>query len=123
VFGRYRRSQAPKLILNAGVGYVAPLSSRLDGRIDARFHHRSMMFNQRQELFPSAPLDTLDLTAGVASHDGRWEVDVSARNLTNDIAEDFASAPPDPRFAAFYGAHGASPNRLRTVTLSARFQY
>jgi iron complex outermembrane receptor protein len=123
VRARYRRSQAPKMIVNAGADYVRPITDRLDLRFDAQLHHRSMMYNQRQDLYPSQPLTTLDLIAGIGSHDDRWEIEVAAKNVTNAIAEDFASAPPDPRFAAFYGAHGASPNRLRTVMLTGRFHY
>jgi hypothetical protein len=81
------------------------------------------MFNQRQDLYYSPPLTTLDLGAGFGPADGRWSVDIEARNITNALSQDFASAPPDPRFAAFYGAYAASPNRLRTVMLSASIRY
>jgi iron complex outermembrane receptor protein len=122
VFARYRRSQAPKIIVNAGATYIAPLNDMLDLRVDARVHHRSSMYNQRQDGFLSQPLTTLDLSIGVAAHDHRWEIDLAAKNVTNDIAEDFASATVDPRFAAFYGAHAASPNRDRTLMLTGRIK-
>ena len=123
VYARYRRSQAPKIIANAGADYVLPVSERYQLRFDGLVHHRSSMYNQRQDEYLSAPLTTLDLSVGFEARDDRWAIDLAAKNVTNAISEDFASAPPDPRFAAFYGAHGANPNRLRTIMLSARFQY
>jgi iron complex outermembrane receptor protein len=122
VFARYRRSQAPKIIVNAGTTYLAPVNNALDVRFDARMHHRSSMYNQRQDGFLSQPLTTLDLSLGLAARDHGWEVDLTAQNVTNDTAEDFASATVDPRFAAFYGAHAASPNRDRTLMLTCRIK-
>lgn len=123
VYGRYRRSQAPKIIANAGATYLAPLTGKIDLDLAAQLHHRSSMYNQRQDGYHSQPLTTLDLSMGVAAHDHRWEVDLSAKNVTNAIAEDFASATVDPRFSAFYGAHAASPNRSRTIMLTGRVRY
>ena len=123
VYGRYRRSQAPKLIVNGGAAYRMPLTDSLGVRLAARLHHRSSMYNQRQDMYLSRPLTTLDLVFGIDRADRRWSLDLAAKNVTNAVSEDFASAPPDPRFAAFYGAHGASPNRLRTIMLTAGFRY
>ena len=123
VDARYPRSQAPKIIANAGADDVLPVSERYQLRFDGLVHHRSSMYNQRQDEYLSAPLTTLDLSVGFEARDDRWAIDLAAKNVTNAISEDFASAPPHPRFAAFYGAHGANRNRRRTITLSARFQY
>lgn len=123
VFRRYRRSQAPKLIFNVGPSYEAPLDARLDWHFGATVRHRSMMFNQRQEEFPSKPLTTLDLWAGIETHDKHWGVDIMAKNVTNAISEDFASPSVDPRFSAFYGSYLAGPNPLRTVMISAHVNY
>ena len=123
IYARYRRSQAPKVVINGGAHYVMPVSERFDVSLDGRVHHMIMIYKICNHLYPSAPLTTLDLGVGFGRHDGRWGVDLIARNVTNAIAEDFASAPPDPRFAGFYGAHGASPTRLRTVMLSAHVRY
>ena len=118
VFRRYRRSQAPKLIFNLDANYEAPLNSKIEWRFGADVRHRSMMFNQRQEEFPSKALTTLDLSAGIEARSQRWGVDLVAKNVTNAISEDFASPSVDPRFSAFYGAYLAGPNPLRTVMLS-----
>lgn len=123
VFRRFRRSQAPKLIFNISPGYEAPLNPRFNWHVGADLRHRSMMFNQRQEEFPSKALTTLDLSAGIESRSGRWGVDVVAKNVTNAISEDFASPSVDPRFSAFYGSYLAGPNPLRTVMLSLHASY
>lgn len=123
VLRRYRRSQAPKLIFNAGPSYDAALDATYDWHIGASVRHRSMMFNQRQQQFPSAPLTTLDLWAGIEMRNRRWGIDIVARNVTNAISEDFASPSVDPRFSAFYGSHLAGPNPLRTVMVSIHASY
>jgi iron complex outermembrane receptor protein len=123
VLGRYRRSQAPKLIFNAGATYERRLTDRFNGRLGISVRHRSSMFNQDQEMFLSKPLTTLDLQAGIETSDKRWGVDVVAKNVTNAISQDFASPSVDPRFAAYYGAYLAGPNALRTVMLSVHFKY
>ena len=82
-----------------------------------------MMFNQRQEMFPSAALTTVDVSAGIARTDGHWGVQLAARNLFNRISEDFASPSVDPRFGAFYAAYLAGPTATRTVMLSASTRY
>ena len=46
-----------------------------------------------------------------------------AKNVTNSITEDFASPTIDPRFAAFFGAHMASPTQGRTVSITAHVKY
>lgn len=123
IFERFRRSQAPRLIFNVGPSYEAPLNSRFTWHAGAMVRHRSMMFNQRQEEFPSKPLTTLDLWAGIEARSGRWGIDVVAKNVTNAISEDFASPSVDPRFSAFFGSYLAGPNPLRTVMLSAHVKY
>jgi iron complex outermembrane receptor protein len=123
VLRRYRRSQAPRLIFNLDANYRARLTGSLDWRAGGDLRHRSMMFNQRQEEFPSTALTTLDLWAGIEARNDRWGVDIVAKNVTNSISEDFASPSVDPRFAAFYGAYLAGPNPLRTIMLSIHTQY
>lgn len=123
VFRRYRRSQAPKLIFNLDANYRARLAGSLDWRLGGDLRHRSMMFNQRQEEFPSRALTTLDLWAGIEARNNRWGIDIVAKNVTNAISQDFASPSVDPRFAAFYGAYLAGPNPLRTIMLSIHTQY
>ncbi len=91
----------------------------LHGRAEVR--HRSGMFNQRQEEYYSPPLTTLNISAGIGN--GRWSVDLIAKNVTNAISQDFASAPPDPRFSAFYNAYAASPNQSTTVMLAFSVKY
>lgn len=123
VFGRFRRSQAPKLIFNLGTNYTIGLSDGLDLNLGGAVRHRSRMFNQRQEQFPSKALTTVDLTLGLESTDKRWGVDLVAKNIGNSIAQDFASPSVDPRFGAFYGAYLAGPSPSRTIMLSARLKY
>lgn len=123
VLQRFRRTQAPKLIFNAGLSKEVALSDSVDARFGASVRHRSGMFNQRQELFPSRALTTFDLSAGIEASSKRWGVDVIVKNVGNRIAEDFASPSADPRFGAFYGAYLAGPSPLRTVMLSARVKF
>jgi iron complex outermembrane receptor protein len=123
VFRRYRRSQAPRLIFNVGPSYDAPLDARYNWHMGASVRHRSMMFNQRQEQFPSKALTTLDLWAGIETRNRRWGIDVVAKNVTNAISEDFASPSVDPRFSAYYGSYLAGPNPLRTVMISIHASY
>ena len=123
VFRRYRRSQAPKLIFNLGTSYDAPLGNRYSWHFGAIVRHRSMMFNQRQEEFPSRPLTTLDLWIGLETRDRRWGIDLMAKNVTNAISQDFASPSVDPRFGAYFGSYLAGPNPLRTVMVSVHFKY
>lgn len=123
VFGRYRRTQAPKLIFNVGTNYTVGLSSGMDLNLGVAMRHRSSMFNQRQEQFLSKALTTVDLTLGLESSDKRWGIDLVAKNVTNEIAEDFASPATDPRLGAFYGAYLAGPSPSRTIMVSARFKY
>ena len=123
VFRNFRRSQAPKAIFNLNATYEQPITSALDLRLNASLRHRSSMFNQRQEMFPSQPLTTVDLSVGLASSANRWGIDLLVRNAFDKIAEDFASPTIDPRFAAFYGAHMASPTQHRTITISAHVKY
>jgi len=117
VFGWYRRSQAPKVVANAGVNYNAEITDSLALELGASVRHRSSMYNQRQELFPSKKLTTLDLSAGVRSADDRWGIQVSGRNVTNELVQDFASPSVDPIPGAL-GAYLAGPNEARTVTVS-----
>lgn len=123
VFGRYRRSQAPRLIFNAGFTYDGRLTDRLNWQLGANIRRRSAMFNQDQQLFRSDPLTTLDLRAGIEASEKSWGIDVVAKNVTNSKAEDFASPSVDPRYAAFYGAYLAGPNPLRTIMASVHFRY
>lgn len=123
VFERFRRTQAPKLIFNAGLNQELSLSDSLDAHFGASVRHRSSMFNQRQGLFPSRALTTFDLSAGIEGSNKRWGIDVIVRNVGNVIAEDFASPSVDPRFGAFYGAYLAGPSAFRTIMLSARVKY
>ena len=123
VFGKYRRAQAPKIIFNAGTNYTLRLSDAMNVDLSASVRHRSSMFNQRQELFPSHALTTVDLSAGIETADKRWGVDVVAKNVNNARSQDFASPSVDPRFSAYYGAYLAGPNPSRTITLSVHTKF
>jgi iron complex outermembrane receptor protein len=123
VYANYTRSQAPKVIFNLNGHYATPLTNSLGLRLGASVRHRSMMFNQRQELFPSDALTTVDLLVGIASTIDRWGIELAAKNVLNKISEDFASPSVDPRFGAFYGAYLAGPTPTRTITLSATVKY
>ena len=123
VYGRYRRSQAPKLIFNASATWEASLTDSINYRLNAAVRHRDGMYNQRQEQFATDSLTTFDLAVGIEAADGRWGLDLAARNLTNAISEDFASPTTDPRLGAFYGAYAAGPNPQRTITLTAKVKY
>jgi iron complex outermembrane receptor protein len=122
IYGTYRRSQAPKVVFNAGANYKTPISDTLDMTLNANVRHRSSMFNQRQEQYPSQALTTLDLSAGIDSSNRLWGVELLAKNVTNSISEDFASPTIDPRYAAT-GGYLASPTAKRTVMISFHFKY
>ncbi len=123
VLGTYRRSQAPKVIYNVGATFEQPVTDALNMRLNANVRHRSSMFNQRQELFPSKGITTLDLSAGISASDDRWGLSVIAKNVTHEISEEFASPTIDPRPAAFHGAYMASPTQTRTIMISAHVKY
>lgn len=123
VLAKFRRTQAPKMVFNAGATFTHELTDMIGLRLNASVRHRSSMFNQLQERLLSAPLTTLDLSGGIEGKGGRWGIDLAARNVTNEFSQDFASPSVDPRFGAFYGAYLAGPNPGRTVTLTARFKY
>ncbi|HEX7760701.1 MAG TPA: TonB-dependent receptor [Caulobacteraceae bacterium] len=123
ILARYSQPQAPKLIFNVGSNYQGRLTDTLQWSIGAILRHRSKMYNQVQQEFPSAQLTTLDLSVGLKQVNQRWAVDLVAKNVTNAISQDFASPSVDPRFGAFYGAYLAGPNSLRTVMLSIRAKY
>lgn len=112
-FNRYRRAQAPLATVEAGIDYKVDLTAGLDADFGARLHHRSSMFNQRQEQFLSEPLTTADLSAGLSPPDGRWSVNVVARNLNNQQAAQFGGPSPDPRFRKV-----EAPNASRTVLIT-----
>ncbi len=123
VFRSYTRSQAPKVILNMNSQFEICVCNGVGVRLGAGLRHRSMMFNQRQEMFPSDALTTVDFLVAVESANGHWVMDLAVKNAFDRIAEDFASPSVDPRFSAFYGAYLAGPTPTRTIelSLSARF--
>ena len=123
VFANYTRSQAPKVIFNGDSNYEMFVTNGLSVRLGAGIRHRSMMFNQRQEMFPSDALTTVDLLVGIEPTDAHWGVELVVKNVMNKIAEDFASPSVDPRFSAFYGAYLAGPTPTRTVELSMSTKY
>jgi iron complex outermembrane receptor protein len=123
VYATYTRSQAPKLILNTDLHYEAPLRDTLALTLGAGLRHRSMMYNQRQDMFPSTALTTVDLRAGLGPPTGHWSVALVVRNVFNRIAEDFASPSVDPRFSAYYGAHLAGSTPTRTAMIAASVRY
>ena len=123
VFATYTRSQAPKVIFNMDSNYEMFVMNGLSLRLGADIRHRSMMFNQRQEMFPSDALTTVDLFVGVDPADSHWGVELAVKNAFDKISEDFASPSVDPRFSAFYGAYLAGPTPTRTIELSVRAKY
>ena len=123
VLERFRRSQAPKLVVNASADYEVDLNDDTTLNLGVSMRHRSKIYNQRQEMFPSNALTTVDLSAGLEFNDGLWGIDLRVKNVTNEIEEDFASPTVDPRFGAFYGAHMAGPTPSRTILGTIKFSY
>ena len=123
LYERFQRSQAPKWIYNFAAIYDRRAPGDFDLQLTANLHHRGPMFNSRQDEYYSPALTTLDLGATLGPVAGPWRVSLIARNVANAISQDFASAPPDPRFSAYYGAYAASPNRLRTVMASIEVKF
>jgi iron complex outermembrane recepter protein len=114
----FRRPQAPPLIYNLGAEHRAPITSTLEADFGLHVRHRNAMYNQAQETFRSEPLTTLDLSAGIDASNGRWGVELTAKNVTNAIAADFQGPSVDPRFYS-----EATPNQGRTVLLTVRAHY
>ena len=54
------------------------------------------MHNLRSWEFRSAPLTTLDLSLGLRSRGGRWEVSIVGTNVTNALSAEFSFPVPDP---------------------------
>jgi hypothetical protein len=97
------------------------MSDNLDLRLNASMRHRSSMFSQRQELFLSPALTTIDLGVGLATADDKMGIDLLVKNVNNAISEDFGSPSADPRFGP--AAYLAAVTRSRSVMLTARFKY
>ena len=123
VFANYTRSQAPRVIVDIDSNYERAFANGLSLWLGAGIRHRSMMFSQRQETFPSDALTTVDLSVRVKPKAGHWGVELAVRNALDRIAEDFASPSVDPRFSAFYGAYLAGPTPTRTIELSMSAGY
>jgi iron complex outermembrane receptor protein len=123
IFANYTRSQAPKVIFNVDSNYEMFVRNGLSFRLGAGIRHRSMMFNQRQEMFPSDALTTVDLVVGIEPTDAHWGMELAVKNVFDRISQDFASPSVDPRFSAFYGAYLAGPTPTRTVELSVSAKY
>ena len=121
IFEEYRRSQAPKWVANVGARYTAELTDTLDLGLTAALRHRSSMFNQRQEQFKAPALTTIDLGASISAADDTWGIEVLAKNVFDEVSEDFASPSVDPRFSQV--AYLAAATRGRTLTLSGRFRF
>lgn len=123
VFATYTRSQAPKVIFNIDGSYEMFVANEFSVRVGSGIRHRSMMFNQRQEMFPSNALTTVDFLVSLEPREGHWGIGLAVKNAFDKIAEDFASPSVDPRFSAFYGAYLAAPTPTRTIELSIRARY
>lgn len=121
ILGWYRRSQAPKIVFNAGANFNTPITNSLNLELGANVRHRSSMYNQRQELFPSEKLTTLNLSAGISAADDTWGIEIAARNVTNELVQDFASPSVDP-VPGVFGAYlaGASDHGERTRQVLTR---
>lgn len=91
------------LVYNLGSTYEAALTANWRLRLGTSVRYCSNMFNQPQETYLSPALTLWDLTAGLQTTSNRWGIDLTVKNLTNAISQDFASPSVDPRFGAFYG--------------------
>ena len=113
VYQSFTRPQAPKITATVGADYGWSFANSLAAHVGLHALHRSAMFNERQEEFPSNELTTLDISTGIATAEGRWKFDVIAKNITNAIAADFGGPSVDPRFREL-----ESPNPGRSVMLT-----
>ena len=123
IYADYTRSQAPKVVFNLNGSYEARFTDTLGFQFGAGLRYRSMMFNQRQEMFPSDALTTVDLSVAIVPENHHWGMQLAVKNLFDKVSEDFASPTVDPRFSAFYGAYLAGSTTTRTVMLSASAKY
>ncbi|MDB6087883.1 MAG: hypothetical protein JWN85_667 [Gammaproteobacteria bacterium] len=76
---------APSVTLNADAEYRTPVSAQLFGFLGAHASYNSKTFADLAEspLLRIDPYTTLGLRAGVAAKDGRWDVTLYGRNVTN----------------------------------------
>ena len=109
-------------MFNAGANFNTPITNSLNLELGANVRHRSSMYNQRQELFPSEKLTTLNLSAGISAADDTWGIEIAARNVTNELVQDFASPSVDP-VPGVFGAYLAGASEARTITVSARVKF
>lgn len=110
----HQLTQAPRWTALASADYQHALNDRLNWRVGADLRYRSVMFNQRGELFPSASFAPLGLRIAVEEVHQHWGVMLVGRNVTNRISAEFAGPTPDRT-----APNSAMPEPLRSVLLSA----
>ena len=110
------------VVFVAGASVTTESTDSLSLDLGADVRHRSSMYNQRQELFPSKKITTLNLSAGISAANDSWGIEVSARNVTNELTQDFASPSVDP-VPGIFGAYLAGASERRTITVSARVKF
>jgi iron complex outermembrane receptor protein len=109
----FRAVQAPLWTVNAGLDFEDNLTDSLLWNWRVGVDHRSRMFNQRGELFEAEAFTPLSFGIGIEPVDGKWSIDLSARNITDETTADFSSPSPNPVLPGLAG-----PAAFRTVTLS-----
>ena len=115
VAGRERQlTQAPRWTALASADYQHAVNDWLTWRIGADVHYRSVMFNQRGELFSSSTFTPLGVRVAVEEMHQHWGVMLVGRNITNQISAEFAGPTPDPT-----APPSALPEPLRSVLLTA----
>ena len=114
--------QSPRWNGHSGLLAETPIDGgKLVLRGSGYIRYRSAMHNLHSWVYYSAPLTTLDLSAGIGSSDGRWSIDLIGTNVTNAISADFAAPIPDPTLPPSVIFASPAPLREVTLRLSAHF--
>ena len=81
-----RLRNAPEWKLSGGLDYDAPISETLIVRASAQASHTSRTFFSQfnENIASNGPLTLVDARLGLGSFDGRWEVALFGKNLTDE---------------------------------------
>ncbi|MFA7585152.1 MAG: TonB-dependent receptor [Novosphingobium sp.] len=106
------RPFSPKWHVVADVNYETPVTERLDVYLGANFLYNSATSSTLGKA-PSSVIDsfkTVDLRAGVKSHDGRWSAGLWARNVFNEYywTNQFVTQDVVVRYAAKPATYGVT---------------
>lgn len=106
---------APEVTLGGSVDYLIPINDRLNLKLGASLQYSSKYFlaDSLDLLLKEGPYAKVDLRAGIAGLDGRWDLSVIARNVTDRAT----AATLQNTIPTTSGSHAGVTDPPRTVVL------